>query len=733
MFGKQGFPFIQFFCLLCCGMSLGLSAQIAPMQFSHTPPLVIFDSAAFPSARAYGLISSADTLSQSPTFRFAGTADGAGFMRNGDGSFLMTVNHEDNRSVSRIILDSTLRPVAGDYLFNSNAGYWRLCSATMATPEEHGFGPYFITCSEDNFAFIHYVNPYGPPIHDSATSFNTTLAVGMGQWRAENAVPLPVATYNKTVVCIGDDDAGFYGGQFVMYIGNSVGDLLNGTIYVLRRTDLNQREKDIIPGQIYPVELAPFPAGSFTWNMNQLNAYSDTTLKSIKFNRIEDLDYRKGNASAAREIYFNASGITNPDTSDRTWWGRVYRLKLDSIDPTKGTLECILDGDDKSPSNQARFLYNPDNICATEDYVYVQEDPTGINSPLVHDACIYQYDIQDDTLRTMLMLDHHRHSPDSATYNRDFTGLNFQVSGTGGWESGAMLDISKQTGVPKLFTLCLQTHSWRDPLFRGVDGGTRAINENQGSVVLLLSGIDRIKVHPPITSGDTICAESSATLFATAGTTFFATNGTNYNWYTSAVGGSPFFTGAVYQTPVLFSDTSFFVETIADGTPSTTRSLVTVVVKPRPAQPAIDSFGIFLFSSASQNNQWLLNGFTLPSDTSQQLTVIQAGSYSVFVTENGCVSPQSNPVYFAPGALPNGPQEIIFPNPGNGNITILADSLYELVITDATGRLVRRERFSSVSIPTTINVQSLAEGVYTFELYSARGTSRMSFVRQRND
>ena len=78
----------------------------------------------------------------------------------------------------------------------------------MATPEEHGFGPYFITCGETSAeSMTHYLNPYGAPVLDSMSSAVTTLA-GFGKWNAENAVPLPKTAYpGKTVVIIGDDDS----------------------------------------------------------------------------------------------------------------------------------------------------------------------------------------------------------------------------------------------------------------------------------------------------------------------------------------------------------------------------------------------------------------------------------------------------------------------------------------------------------------------------------------------
>ena len=113
-----------------------------------------------PGVEVYSLISSDDVLSRTPDFTYGGSPDGAGFLKNPDGTFTYVTNHEDNYSVSRITLDQTLKPVAGKYIMTSDEGLWRKCSATMATPEEHGFGPLFLTSSEsgdDNINFA--VNP----------------------------------------------------------------------------------------------------------------------------------------------------------------------------------------------------------------------------------------------------------------------------------------------------------------------------------------------------------------------------------------------------------------------------------------------------------------------------------------------------------------------------------------------------------------------------------------------
>ncbi|MEP7319140.1 MAG: hypothetical protein ABI921_10370, partial [Panacibacter sp.] len=122
-------------------------------NYSKTPALVKKLSG-FEGVEVYSLIGSDDTLSLSPNYVFGGSADGSGLLKiPGTGGFegvaaakyVYIVNHEDNYAVSRVLLDSKFKPIKGEYILNSNGGTWRLCSATMATPQEHGFGPTYLT------------------------------------------------------------------------------------------------------------------------------------------------------------------------------------------------------------------------------------------------------------------------------------------------------------------------------------------------------------------------------------------------------------------------------------------------------------------------------------------------------------------------------------------------------------------------------------------------------------
>ncbi|MCC9016734.1 hypothetical protein [Flavobacterium lipolyticum] len=447
---------------------------------SVTPSLIKAQTG-FESLKIYSLFSSDDVFADSPKFVFGGSADGSGLLKNTDGTFTFLVNNEDNFAVSRITLDKTFKPTKGEYLLNSSGGTWRLCGATMATQAEHGFGPLYLTCGESGEeSRTHALDPYASA---GGASVSKELA-GFGRLSAENALPLRSTAYKgKTVVVIGDDDSGTYGGQVFMYVSNTVGDLSGGSLYMLKRNDSNQREKDMTVDQTYPVSFVKIDNHT-TLTGAQINA-SVNTLKAIKFGRVEDLDYRKGGNNADRELYFNVTGQditgTNADAS-RTKYGRVYRLNLDATDPLKGTLEVVLDGDNRS--GKAGKFQNPDNICVTSNYVYVQEDANGYGDE-THDAYIYQYNIATKELKVVLELDHRRTQADAAKYNIG------KLSKFGDWEYGAMIDVSDQLGIPDTFMLSIQPHTWTGEKYKGVDGGTNRPNEQQASQIVVIKGLAR--------------------------------------------------------------------------------------------------------------------------------------------------------------------------------------------------------------------------------------------------
>jgi hypothetical protein len=446
-------------------------------------PALIKAMPGFENLQTYSIISSDDKLPQSPGFVFGGSADGAGWLRSQDGKgFIYINNHEDNFAVSRITFDQTLIPVKGEYILNSDGGQWRLCSATLATPQEHGFGPLFLTCGESGpESRTHALNPFAPVGSKEISREKPAL----GRWSAENAVPLPKDAYaGKTVIIIGDDDSGSGGGQLAMYMGNQ-GDLDNGSVYLLKRINDNQREMDMNTCCSYDIQFVKVENAKELTGA-EINAKVDE-LKAIKFGRVEDIDYRKGSGANGREIYINVTGQNNTGANasySRTKYGRVYRLVLDPKDPLKGKLSVILDGDDKNPNNPARLFQNPDNITVTNNFAYIKEDPNGYGDE-THDAYVYQYNLNTSALKVVFELDHRRDAEDAAKYNVG------GISKYGSWEYGAMVDISELVGIPGTFSINIQPHTWVGEAYKNPDGGSLRPNEKQASQMVIVKGLPK--------------------------------------------------------------------------------------------------------------------------------------------------------------------------------------------------------------------------------------------------
>lgn len=137
--------------------------EIALTDHSISPSFVDIQ---MPGVEAFTMISSEDTLAGAPDFTFGGSPDGAGLLKSNDGTYTYVTNNEDNDSIARLALDETFKPIAGEYIVDSDEGRWRLCSGTLITPEEHGFGPGFFSAGESGEeSQIHYVDPLraGPP------------------------------------------------------------------------------------------------------------------------------------------------------------------------------------------------------------------------------------------------------------------------------------------------------------------------------------------------------------------------------------------------------------------------------------------------------------------------------------------------------------------------------------------------------------------------------------------
>lgn len=454
----------------------------ADIDFNNTSsvPALVVAKEGFEDLKITSMISSTDVLSGSPLFVYGAQPDGAGFMKdpNGDG-YIMITNHEILKSVSRVYFDKTLKAVKGEYIVDAVGGMTRLCSATLATPKINGFGPLFLTAGESGEeSMVHGIDPMGLTSDKKRTD---RVLPALGKASMENAVPLTKEAYpGKTVILIGEDQSystsHISAGQVIMYVSNTVGDLNNGKLYALKRNDGEQAETTMGVGSSFDVSFVEIPNAK-----NLTGAEINTKVNSlgaIRFSRVEDVDYRKGSAKNNREIYFTATGqaTNNAPVDGYTMWGRVYKLNLDDKDPLKGKLELVVEGD----STPGTGIINPDNICVTENYVYIQEDGDSYYTAARHDSYIWQYNITTKANKPWLTMNHKR---DDAIWNATYNQAN--VMKFGSWEYGAMEDISDVIGVPNTFIVNIHPHTWQKDAFLNADGSGVNTNKEGGQTVII--------------------------------------------------------------------------------------------------------------------------------------------------------------------------------------------------------------------------------------------------------
>jgi len=158
-------------------------------------------------------------------------------------------------------------------------------------------------------------------------------------------------------------------------------------------------------------------------------------------------------------------------------WGRVYKLVLNSNNMLTGKLEVVAEGD----SDPGRNLINPDNLCVTENYVYIQEDGDSYYKAAAHDSYIWQYSIASKTYKPWLNMKHDRNNSAWQTaYNQSGNLQKF-----GSWEFGAMVDVSDVIGIPNTFAVNIHSHTWQSSKFVNADGAGVNNNKEGGQIVLI--------------------------------------------------------------------------------------------------------------------------------------------------------------------------------------------------------------------------------------------------------
>ncbi|HEY9002333.1 MAG TPA: S8 family serine peptidase [Mucilaginibacter sp.] len=199
------------------------------------------------------------------------------------------------------------------------------------------------------------------------------------------------------------------------------------------------------------------------------------------------------------------------------------------------------------------------------------------------------------------------------------------------------------------------------------------------------------------------------------------------------VSGYPFKVGDVFgitgNTATSGTDTTYYksfyyyfydIQLKSPGCASASRQAVPVT------KPVITQSGTTLSSSASDNNQWYLNGVAIAGATGQTYSPARSGNYQVYVTlSNGCVAQSDNFAYVILSENP-GENDIgltVFPNPANTLLNVLfaakSDVNVNLALINAIGQneYTDKEVLTGGNFSTLIDVSKLAPGNYILRLF----------------
>jgi hypothetical protein len=153
-------------------------------------------------------------------------------------------------------------------------------------------------------------------------------------------------------------------------------------------------------------------------------------------------------------------------------------------------LKIVADGD-VSPTGanvKGTDIINPDNVCVTENFVYIQEDGDSFFPEATHNSLIWQYNIANGTKKVFMDMTHKEASMLNSKYNPAGTNQNkFGI-----WEHGAMEDISDVIGVPGTFTINIHAHTWVEgDKFLNPSKATSIQAYKSGGQTLLITNVPR--------------------------------------------------------------------------------------------------------------------------------------------------------------------------------------------------------------------------------------------------
>jgi hypothetical protein len=189
--------------------------------------------------------------------------------------------------------------------------------------------------------------------------------------------------------------------------------------------------------------------------------------------------------------------------------------------------------------------------------------------------------------------------------------------------------------------------------------------------------------------------------------------------------------GLMYEVDSI--GTVLWTKTVTGSVPQSHRYTACYVSGTMPSDPTVTQNGNVLTASSGVTYQWYYNGVPISGATSQTYTPPQSGNYQVSITDaNGCRSDLSAVFNFIPTSIFGVANETIFgvyPNPTTGlvNIQTSVEGDYQVVVTDAVGKIVLIANNAN-----SIDLSEMENGIYSISIVSdANGitTRRIALVK----
>ena len=324
-------------------------------------------------------------------YQMSGIPDGLGAIapEGGDddgehGAFDLLMNHElDGVSppgvgarVSQLTLDPRSRSVlSASYPIDGTEGFARFCSSNLT--EIHG-RPLYFTGEESTEAGSLTPDPNdrlgrgGSSIVLDGESGDWTETRHFGLLPHENN--LPVTGLEQAVVLVTEDGSPTGNrSQLYAYIASSFRKAISGTggsLHVWRAApgqgqDADPSTNDIAEGETLRGRFVPVSQAE--------NADAATLESSVQaenafdFVRLEDVARSQPQRGT---VYMADTGALGSESVR----GRMYKVELGERDPTRASIEVILDADRQAGSSDPVKLVNPDNIDTSKRSIVIQED-----------------------------------------------------------------------------------------------------------------------------------------------------------------------------------------------------------------------------------------------------------------------------------------------------------------------------------------------------------------------